>query len=98
MNKKYEPYYKWQFKALSELSLLSHLSENFEYLITSGNCSDETILKQNVIEGICREIISLILQQGLSDYQGDNAEGHAYSVNEKIKNGDIRNLHVLYAV
>ena len=98
LNKAYEPYYKWQFKALSALPYLSHLSETFEYLISSGNSANDATIKQNAIENICREINSVLALQGLSNFQGDDAEGHAYSVNGKIKDGDIRNLHILYAV
>ena len=98
LNKAYEPYYKWQFKALSALPYLSHLSETFEYLISSGNSANDATIKQNAIENICHEINSVLALQGLSSFQGDDAEGHAYSVNGKIKDGDIRNLHILYAV
>ena len=98
LNRTYEPYYKWQFKALSSLPCLSHLAKKFERLISSGNNTDEAVLKQDVIESICHEINLLLVSQGLSDFQGNDAEGHAYSVNGKIKDGEIRNLHVLYAV
>ena len=37
----YMPYYKWSFKALRELPILSELDQPFEYLISSGNNGDE---------------------------------------------------------
>ena len=98
VNKSYEPYYKWQFKALSSLTSLSELSIELEYLISSGNGKDEAPVKEAIIENICDKIISELKALALTDFQGNEAEGHAYSINGKIENGDVRNLHVLYAV
>ena len=98
LNKTYMPYYKWSFRALKSLKRLSFLSDKLEYLISSGNKEDEAKKKAENIETICAEIISEVKNQGLSDYTGDSAEGHAYSVNNKITDSEIRNLHILFAV
>jgi len=98
VNKVYEPYYKWQFKALSALPRLSNLSADLEYLISSENGKDEAARKTGVVESICFSIISELGKLELTDYSGTEAEGHAYSINGKIENGDVRNLHILYAV
>lgn len=98
LNKVYMPYYKWSFRSLKTLPLLSHLSSDLEYLISSGNKENEISAKTETIEKICNEIIAEIKKQKLSDFSGSSAEGHAYSVNSKITDAEIRNLHILSAV
>lgn len=98
LNKVYMPYYKWSFRALRELPLLSELAESLEYLISNGNSENETRLKSAAVEKICADIIDEINNQGLSDYSGDTAEAHAYAVNNSITDHEIRNLHILCAV
>lgn len=98
LNKVYMPYYKWSFRALEKLPLLSVLSQDMEYLISSGNTRAEADKKAEIIERICSDIISEVKNQGLSDFSGDTAEGHAYAVNGRITDSGIRNLHILFAV
>ncbi|MBO5416950.1 MAG: DUF4037 domain-containing protein [Clostridia bacterium] len=98
LNKQYMPYYKWSFRALRELPLLSKLHEPLEYLISSANREGKSERKIRIAEQICADIISEARGQGLSDYSGAEAEGHAYSVNGGISSPDIRNLHILCAV
>ena len=45
-----------------------------------------------------QEIFDELKNQSLTQYTGTEAEGHAYSVNNKISDGEIRNLHILYGV
>lgn len=97
INKVYLPYYKWTFRALSELPRLACLSASLEYLISSGN-GEERIKKQEIIENICLETANELKKDGLTRYTGDEAEGHAYSVNDRITDSNLRNLHILYGV
>ena len=92
------PYYKWTFRALKNLPYLSHLADDLEYLMSNANTSAEAEKKVAVIEKICTCIADSLRLQSLTEYGGNEAEGHAYSVNNKIKDGNIRNLHILYAV
>lgn len=98
LNKTYIPYYKWCFRALRDLPLLSRTYDSLEYLISSGNSPDLAMEKVMVIEDICTQIADELRMQGLTAYAGAELEGHAYSVNNKIKDGHIRNLHILYGV
>ena len=98
INGKYMPYYKWRFRAFSELDLLSELKEPFEFIISSGNKSEDFVLKEKMINEICDKIFDLLVKNGFSDYKGDTAEGHTDSINGKINDTDVRNLHVLYGV
>ena len=98
LNKKYMPYYKWSFRALRELDKLSELSFDLEYLISSGNSESEVAQKQIKIERISTEIIKMLLEQGISDFCENELEGHAYAVNSKISDAELRNMHILSAV
>lgn len=98
LNKSYMPYYKWSFKALSLQKKLSELYSSLEYLISSDNSAARVKEKQRTIEEISQALTAELRIQGISDYSGGELEGHAYSVNSKIIDSQIRNLHVLYAV
>ena len=98
MNKRYIPYYKWVFRALKDLSILSELYSDLEYLISTPNYDDFSKEKEYIIERICRKIIGELRIEGITNFNGNETEGHAYFVNNKIKDGNIRNLHILYGV
>ena len=98
INKVYLPYYKWTFRALSDLPRLSELSNTLEYLISSGNGNDERVRKQDHIEDICHRVAQELKSDDLTRYSGDEAEGHAYSVNDLITDSTLRTMHILYGV
>ena len=92
LNKKYMPYYKWTFRALKELPVLSELYTPLEGLLC--NKAD----KENAIEQVCREITDELKARDMTSYHGSEAEGHAYSVNNRIQNEELRNLHIMSGV
>lgn len=98
INKRYIPYYKWSFRALRELAKLSDLNSSLEYLISHGNDVQEVIKKQQIIEDVCSSVFEELKELEITEFSGTAAEGHAYSINNKISNPEIRNLHILYAV
>lgn len=98
LNKKYKPYYKWSFRALRALPLLSLEAEIMEYLITTPNDNSTAEEKYYAIEGIASDIIDELQNQGLTDAICGDLEKHAYSVNDRIDSAEIRNLHILAAV
>lgn len=98
LNKKFMPYYKWTFRALRELEKLCGLYDGLEYLISSGNTKDEAQKKQELVEEISAKIIDELVVQNLTRVESDDLERHAYSVNDRIKDPETRNLNILYAV
>ncbi len=97
LNRKYRPYYKWCFRALRALPRLSFEAELFEYLLTSGNDNDAVEEKSRVIEGICADLIDELKEEDLSDAVCGDLEKHAYSVNDRIEDGILRNLSLFAA-
>ena len=98
LNEVYEPYYKWSFRALRALPRLSIEAELLEYLITTDNDGQMAQEKYDVIEGICADLIDELIDQGLTQANCGDLEKHAYSVNDGIADGGIRNMHVLAGV
>lgn len=98
INKEYMPYYKWRFRALRDTEHLFHLYDRLEYLISSGNTAAEATKKRSIIEDICIEICKELNNQELSGCKGSECEAFAYSLNNRIIDNDIRNLHILYGV
>ena len=92
------PYYKWQFRALRGLSGGEELARSLEWLLTTGN---EGALREDqafCMEGIAAEIIDLLQEQHLTEAVCGDLEKHAYSVNDGIRDSEIRNLHILCCV
>lgn len=98
LNKKYMPYYKWTFRALRELEKLDGLYDDLEYLISSGNNEKEAEEKQEMIESVSAKVIAELSAQKLTRVDSPELERHAYSVNDMIKDPEIRNQNILYAV
>ena len=93
LERRHSPYYKWIFRAMKELPKLSFFSEKLERLLTLP--SDETLLTELTIEEISHEIIDEFKAQGITKATCNYLESHAYSINDKIENSKIRNLHIL---
>ena len=98
LNNKYIPYYKWSFRALRALPRLALSAELFEYLIATGNGEDTAGEKYDVIEGLCADLIDELIEQNLTKANCSDLEKHAYSVNDGVADGEIRNMHILSAV
>ena len=98
LNKCYQPYYKWSFRALRALPKLSLEAELLEYLLTTNNEGELAQDKYDVIEGMAADVIDELMEQGLTKASCGDLEKHAYSVNDGIEDPSLRNLHILAAV
>ncbi len=98
LHRVYQPYYKWSFRALRRLPGGEKLAAGLEWLLTTGNEGALAEDKAFRMEGIASEVISLLTDQGLTKASCGDLEKHAYSVNDGIRDGAVRNLHILYAV
>ncbi|MBQ2061135.1 MAG: DUF4037 domain-containing protein [Oscillospiraceae bacterium] len=98
LNRTYQPYYKWRFRAMRALPKLSLLAELLEYLLTTDNEGDLAQDKYDVMESIAADVIDELMEQGLTKAACGDLEKHAYSVNDHISDPALRNLHVLAAI
>ena len=94
----YQPYYKWSFRALRQMKGMAPTAELLEYLLTTDNRGDMPGEKSAVMESIAGDVIGMLRDQGLTKATCGDLERHAYSVNDSITDGELRNLHILWAV
>ena len=98
LNNAYQPFYKWRFRAMRALPKLAIEAELLEYLITTNNEGQLARDKYEVMEGIAADIIGELEAQGLTQASCEDLEKHAYSINDGIADGNLRNLHILAGV
>ena len=98
LNRRYQPYYKWSFRALRALPLLPEQAETLEWLLTTDNAPETARHKQDAIEGVAAAVIDVLTDQNLTRANCGDLEKHAYSVNDRVADGDLRNAHILAAI
>ena len=94
INRRYMPYYKWCFRALKDLGRLSNLYDSFEYLISSDNEGKKAETKAGMVEDIASLVINELKAEGMTEATCNDLEKHAYSVNDHIADGMIRNMDI----
>ncbi len=98
LNRTYLPYYKWQFRTLRGLPRLGELSDALEVLLTTPNNASMAESKQEAMENIAVMVIDELIADSLTEAVCGDLEKHAYSVNDHITDGQLRNLHILAAM
>ena len=98
LNRACMPYYKWSFRALKALPGGEDLGRSLEWLLTTDNGGALAEDKSFCMEGIASDVIDLLQEQGLTEAVCGDLEKHAYSVNDGIRDSNIRNLNILYCV
>ena len=98
LNERYMPFYKWSFRAMRRLPELSALADTMECLLTTDNEEPMDAVKQELIEDTATAVIGALQDRALTDAVCTDLEKHAYSVNDRIGDASVRNLHILYAV
>ena len=95
LNGKYCPFYKWMFRGMRDLPVLSELEQPLVYLLETGNEKRDVETKEGIIEDAASMLIAELKKQELTDAMCNNLDTHAYSVTDKIKDGFLRNMHVM---
>ena len=96
---RYMPYYKWSFRALRGLVGTKELSEKLSFLLLGDNRDDLIIEKKyDIVEEIASEIITRLQDMEFTRAICGDLEKHAYSVNDSIADGTVRNMNILIAV
>ena len=95
---RYLPFYKWSFRALRALGGTDALAEKLAVLLRGDNADAAAAEeKYAVIEDVAAEVIAELQKQDLTRAVCGDLEKHAYSVNDTIADGAVRNLHILAA-
>lgn len=98
LNNHYEPFYKWAYRGLKELPVLGSLGDALQGLTELNNSPSNAITKQEVIEDIASLLIREFRSQGLSETVCADLEKHAYSILDGIKDGTLRNMHIMEGI
>ena len=98
LNRAYSPFYKWKFRAMRELEKLGELADVLEFLISTESNEKTVENKYGIIEDVASMIITELGSEGVTDAICGDLEKHAYSVNDKIKNNELRQMNVLASV
>ncbi len=98
LNDRYEPFYKWAFRAMRTLPLLSELEPLLTGIISTPNDPESSFEKYTDIETVSAAVIEALMDQDLTKATCGDLEKHAYSVNDGIEDGVLRNMHILSGV
>ena len=98
LNRRYQPYYKWSFRALRSLPLLSEQAGALEALLTAGGGEAHAEEKAEIIEDVAAAVIDALTEQDLTRAVCGDLEKHAYSVNDRVEDAALRNEHILAAI
>ena len=92
LEKRHMPYTKWMLRGMEELPKLGRLRPALDFLLTGEN---DPALRQGIVEDVCATVAAELRAQGLSDGDWDYLEPHAFAVQGRIENPEIRALHVM---
>ncbi len=99
LNNRYLPYYKWSFRALRQLDGGDSFADNLSYILVGNHIGDDLAeQKYMIIEESAGEFIALLQSRKMTNAFCGDLEKHAYSVNDRISDSFIRNLHILAAI
>ena len=94
----YEPYYKWAFRGLRALLVMKDMAPLLEYLLTADNEGDRPEIKAGLMDDIGDMCLERLRAQGLSAMECRDLSRHACSVNDRIREDEVRLLHILCTV
>lgn len=98
LNRAYEPFYKWVYRALSSLPLLGDLAPALAALSEMGNGTEEAEAKKESMEEMAALFADALRKEGLSDAPGQDLQRHAFAVQEGIRSPALRGMHILEGI
>ncbi|MBO5929516.1 MAG: DUF4037 domain-containing protein, partial [Clostridia bacterium] len=98
LNRTYEPFYKWAYRGLRELPLLSSLESSLVALTELGNDSLQVEAKRESMEEIATLFVTEYHRQGLTNNSSMDLERQAYAIVNGIADPQLRNRHIMDGV
>ena len=95
LNRRHMPYYKWMLRAMDALPKLSDMRPALDWLLTGENDETGRATKQGVVEDVCAAVVRELKEQGLTGGDWDYLEPHAFEIQRRIENQQIRALHIM---
>ncbi|MBR3290525.1 MAG: DUF4037 domain-containing protein [Clostridia bacterium] len=95
----YLPYYKWSFRAVRGMDGGAALAESLSRILTGDPADPDAAGRiYDTIESVASQTITWLQERDLTRAICGDLEKHAYSVNDRICDSAVRNLHILTAV
>ena len=95
LNRAYIPYYKWSFRAAEDLKAMKMTVEKIKALTAIPDRKENTQLKLNIIEDICKDVGRELNSQGFSRSHDAFLQMHLEDIMSGIKDPIIRSMHVM---
>ena len=92
INKEYAPYYKWLFRGMSDLGVLSELKDDIDELL---KCPYGVQKNDVLIEKIAANVGAELRSCGLANTTDNYLEPYAYQIADRIKDASLRNAPVM---
>ena len=83
LNRKHCPYFKWTFRALRELPVMSDLADPLEFLLTADNDKQGSKVKTEIVEDIAHAVIKELDVQNLAHLEGNYLEPFGFALQSR---------------
>ncbi|MDD7353232.1 MAG: DUF4037 domain-containing protein [Peptoniphilaceae bacterium] len=91
INKKYMPFYKWQYSSLKSLPLLGEYTCSKFDILLSYNDVNESLKKIKIIEELCEKLVKYLNKVKLSNSHADFLKYHSFEIAQRINNIELKN-------
>ena len=98
LNGAYEPFYKWVYRGMDALSVLSELKNPLIALTELGNEPLEFESKRETVEEIAAMFAAEFRRRHFSKVSENHLEQHAYAIQETIRDPNLRGMHIMEGI
>lgn len=98
LNNAYEPFYKWAYRGMRDLAVLSDLEFSLTGLTELGNSKSQASEKAEIIRDIATMLTDGFKAQKITTATCNNLDTHAFSVADTISDPELRNMHIMEGV
>lgn len=91
INKKYMPFYKWQYKSLKSLHLLGEYTCSKMDALLSYSDVSESLQKIDIIEEMCEKLVGYLNKASLSNLNANFLKYHSSEIVKKINDEELKN-------
>ena len=91
INKKYMPFYKWQYRSLKSLHLLGEYTCSKMDALLSYSDVSESLQKIDIIEEMCEKLVGYLNKANFSNLNANFLKYHSSEIVKKINDEELKN-------
>lgn len=95
LNNVYEPFYKWAYRGMRDLKILSELEFTLTGITELGNSENQAKEKTEIIYDVATMLTDEFKNQKITAATCNNLDTHAFSITDTITDAELRNMHVM---